>query len=97
MRGAWTNTQSRVVGAKAIGRSLSVSPATIYSWSKRHNSPVPLYRTPDCRLWCKAQDVEEYWGRSEMVCGADDGMERAAREAVRRALGTNSEDETEHA
>jgi hypothetical protein len=83
---AYFGSQTRIVGAKAIGKSLSVSQATVYSWSKRSNSPIPLYRTEDCRLWCKKQDVEDYWGKSEMVCGPNDEYQKAATQAVQNAL-----------
>jgi hypothetical protein len=77
---------SRVVGARAIAPALSVAPSTIYSWTKHHRSPIPIYSTPDGRLWASREDIEAYWGRSEKACDARDEVERAAFEAAKRVI-----------
>jgi hypothetical protein len=71
-------SQSRYVGAKVIGREMQVAKATVYSWTKRHNSPISLYKTDDERLWCYQHDVDAYWGRSKEICGSTDEYHKAA-------------------
>jgi hypothetical protein len=71
-------SRSRYVGAAVIGREMQVARATVYSWSKRHNSPIPIYKTDDERLWCYQKDVDAYWARSKEICGANDEYHKAA-------------------
>jgi hypothetical protein len=76
---------SRITGAPAIAEAMSVSKRTVHSWCSRGNSPIPIYRTVDGRLWTSTELVSAYWGNSALAASPEDSaVEQAVAEAFER-------------
>lgn len=78
---------ARLRGARAIAEAMAVTTHTVYSWAKRDSSPIPMWKTPDGRLWVYEADVLSYWKGSTSVGGMDAAYRILAEAAVEAALG----------
>jgi hypothetical protein len=84
--GTYSSSACLVVGAASIAKALHVQPATVYSWGKRDNSPIPIYRRWNGSLWTTQAEIDKCWGRSDIAYSPNNEMEREAELAVQKAL-----------